>query len=423
MNNIENQLDHPDRQTRLEALSQLSARVKSGETPTPERGGDVNNHIHTIYSFSPYSPAKAVWKAYMAGLSSAGIMDHDSVGGAEEFIKAAAMIDLPVTVGFECRCDFSSTALVGKRINNPDQKSVGYVAVHGIPHNRIADADAFLRPLRQCRNARNRLMTESINRIFGACGIQIDFSRDVLPVSKHDEGGSVTERHLLFALSKALTAKFGRGAELVRLLSEQFGIEMAPKTLGVLNDPDNELYHYDLLGVLKSGFVRDFYIDATGGECPPIADLLAFSDSIGAISAYAYLGDVSDSVTGDKAPQKFEDDYIETLFAELGRLGFKAVTYMPSRNTRRQLERVMGLCRGHKFLQISGEDINSPRQRFICEAMRGDGFKHLAASTWALIAHERRAERDPAQGLFGAMSVASHPDLDERVEFFSQSLS
>ena len=72
--------------------------------------------------------------------------------------------------------------------------------------------------------------------------------------------------------------------------------------------------------------------------------MIALADKIGAVSAYAYLGDVGDSVTGDKKPQKFEDDYLDELFDVLKELKFNAVTYMPSRNTHEQLDRVRALC-------------------------------------------------------------------------------
>ena len=68
---------------------------------------------------------------------------------------------------------------------------------------------------------------------------------------------------------------------------------------------------------------------ATCWRCP---------SDVGAISAYAYLGDVGDSVTGDKRAQKFEDDYLDELVPYLKELGFRAITYMPSRNTKAQLD-------------------------------------------------------------------------------------
>ena len=45
----------------------------------------INNHIHTTFSFSPYSPTAAAWRARAEGLCTAGIIDHDSLGGNREF--------------------------------------------------------------------------------------------------------------------------------------------------------------------------------------------------------------------------------------------------------------------------------------------------------------------------------------------------
>lgn len=112
------------------------------------------------------------------------------------------------------------------------------------------------------------------------------------------------------------------------------------------------------MGALKSDLVEKFYIDATD-ECPDVRDVIELGRKVGAISAYAYLGDVGDSVTGDKKTQKFEDDYIDLLFDVIDELDFNAVTYMPSRNTMEQLKTVRTYCDKYNLFQISGEDINS----------------------------------------------------------------
>ena len=110
---------------RLAALRELKAVAEP-----PVQGVFVNNHIHTSYSFSPYTPTSAVYFAWKAGLRTAGIMDHDSISGAKEFIEAGKIMDMPVTCGVECRVNVKGTALEGKRINNPDQLSCAYLAMH-----------------------------------------------------------------------------------------------------------------------------------------------------------------------------------------------------------------------------------------------------------------------------------------------------
>ena len=105
---------------------------------------------------------------------------------------------------------------------------------------------------------------------------------------------------------------------------------------------------------------------------------------------YAYLGDVGESVTGDKKAQKFEDDYLDEVIACLKDIGVPAVTYMPTRNTPEQLARLRRLCDENGLFQVSGEDINSPRQSFIIRAMENPMFANLIDATWKLIDHENK---------------------------------
>ena len=413
------QLNDNDVNLRLESLRKLMAMVDSGELARPVNGGHVNNHIHTTYSFSPYSPSKAIWMAYTSGLTTAGIIDHDSISGAKEFIEAGKIIGMATTIGAECRVDFSATPLKDRKINNPDQKSVAYMTLHGIPHTKIGEVSEFFRPYLAERNKRNALMVERINRLLSSAGVTLDFDRDVLPLSRFSEGGSVTERHILFGLSLKLVDKFGKGEKLVSFLKNAMKLAVSAKLENLLLDPQNPYYEYDLLGLLKGEMVEAFYIDATA-ECPDVKDVLRLAQSIGAISAYAYLGDVGDSVTGDKKSQKFEDSYIYELFDLLKELGFNAVTYMPSRNTMEQLRRIKDLCGKHGLFQISGEDINSPRQSFVCKAMENKEFDNLVESTWALIGHEKAATEDITKGMFSQETIRRYPELEERTRVFKE---
>lgn len=412
-----NGLNDKSRDVRLSSLKKLM-ELEQEEGGRKPASSDVNNHIHTIYSFSPYSPTKAIWMAYNAGLSTAGIMDHDSVSGAVEFIEAGKMAGVAATVGLECRVDFSGTALKGRLINNPDQDTIGYVALHGIPHSSLDYIKEYLKPLVAHRNARNTKMAENLNSIFAKYRIVLDFKKDVMPLSSFNEGGSITERHLLYALSLKLIEAYGKGPGLAGFLKRELALEIAPKLEGYLSDPANPYYAYDLLGVLKSGLVSRFYVKADL-ECPDAGEFIAFARKTGGIPAYPYLGDVGDSVTGDKKSQKFEDSYLDLLFEVIAEEGFNAVTYMPSRNSAAQLERLRGLCSEKGFFQISGEDINQPRQSFVCEAMRREEFRNLTDSAWALIGHEAAAETAEG-GMFSAAAVARYPDLETRIGVYKE---
>ena len=381
----------------INELREIYEKNLRGELPAPEDTIYVNNHIHTTYSFSPYDPTAAVYMAWKNGLKTAGIMDHDSASGIREFLAAAEVIGMPVTCGVECRVDMSMTALNGKRINNPDQNSIAYVAMHGIPHQNIEAVDAFFAPYREKRNQRNRKMCENITQLVKPYGLSLDFDADVLPLSNYAQGGSVTERHILYALAKKITAIYQTPAEVVNFLVNEMKLALSQKVIDQIANGDQtpEYYEYDILGALKSNMVEKFYIDATD-ECPKVADFVEMVHKNGGIAAYAYLGDVGNSVTGDKKAQKFEDDYLDELVDVIKEYGFDAITYMPTRNTPEQLDRLTKLCQTHGFFEISGEDINSPRQSFRCKALDDPAFGHLIDATYTLIGYETLASQDLA---------------------------
>ena len=382
--------------------------------PFPVMGTDVNNHIHTTYSFSPYSPTAAAYKARMAGLCTAGIMDHDTLGGAREFIKACGLLGIGGTCGVECRVSFEGTKLADRRINNPDQKGVAYMLLHAVPHDKIEETDAFFAPLREKRNLRNRKMVAGFNEMAKETPFHLSFEKDVLPLSLYAEGGVVTERHIASAIAYALEAHAGRGAAFIRCIEESFHKRVGESYAKLFLQENNPYFHYDAIGFVKAELLPDFYVDAHE-ECASVQEVLALSERVGAISAYAYLGDINQSVTGDKRAQQFEDSYLDELFDVIAELGFRAVTYMPTRNTPAQIQRLREKIHEKNFFEISGEDINQPRQSFVCTAMQGKAFDALRDSAWAMVAHERRKE-----GLFSDAMCARYPDLQQRVSAFAQ---
>ena len=358
---ILNKLNAPTREERLANLKEI---LKTTEFP-PMVPQYINNHIHTTYSFSPYSPTAAVYAARMEGLCTAGIIDHDSISGAREFLAAAELVGMPVTVGMECRVSMNGTAMQGKRTNNPDQVGVSYMTIQSVPHDKIETLNAWFAPYRAARGRRNRAMVEKINALLD--GIALDYDRDVLPLSEAKEDGGVTERHLMYALAKKMVVKAGKGQPMVDYLAS-IGLNLSAKQQAQMLDTAYPFYEYDLLGILKSAFVPKIYIDATE-ECPNVRDVAKLCNDIDALLCYAYLGDVTASVTGDKKAQKFEDDYLDDVIACIKDCGIRAVTYMPTRNTPEQLARLRRLCDENGLFQVSGEDINSPRQSFVIKAM------------------------------------------------------
>ncbi len=409
-------LNSDKREERNAALDEILGRIERGEI-VRERTDEVNNHVHTFHSFSPYSPSGAVYEAWEAGLGIVGLVDHDTMSGAGEMIAVSERLRVASTLGFEVRVSFRHTPFSGHRINNPDSAGIAYICVHGVPHTRIEEAEAFLLPIREARRKRSRTITEKINRL--SLGVSLDYEKDVEGISHVNEGGTVTERHILYALAGKIIDKYGKGKGTVEYLSEHLHIVLDPKAESRLLDKENPYYRYDLLGVLKTMLLPAVYMEPDEDECPDVRDVLAFSERIGAVSAYAYLGDVERDVTGDKKREKFEDEYLDDLIPYLRKLGFRAVTYMPPRNSEKQMKRLIALSRENGLMEISGVDINSPRQSFSSPEVLSPVCRHLVDSAWALVAHEKLSSEDSRFGLFSPDNPMITLPLEKRIEIYA----
>lgn len=381
---------------------------------------EINNHVHSTFSFSPYAPEEIPAKAKEAGLGTVGIMDHDSVSGCAAFLDAAKTVGIAATAGCEMRVNMDGTLVEGRKTNNPDEPNVSYIAFHGIPRTKFAEVEEFLKPIHDARVARDRNEVEKLNAVLAERGAPtLNFDADVVPISQEAKGGSITERHILYALSLKLIDTYGKGEKLISFVEEQMQIPIPAKLKEMLSDEENPHYAYDLLGVFKSSLVPLFFIRSGKEECVNVQTAVDFANEIGAIPAYAYLGDVGESPTGDKKAEKFEDDYLDELVPELRRIGFKAITYMPPRNTREQMVRLQKLCRENGLMEISGVDINSSRQSFNCPILLEPEFRHLADAAYALIAHEKLAAEKPELGLFHTQNPMASEPLEKRIEKYA----
>ena len=410
-------LNADTKEERLVALKKVKELIDLGMIERKVCEGIANNHIHTTYSFSPYSPTAAAYFAWQAGLETCGIIDHDGVGGCKEFLEASEIMGIPATCGLECRVRTDGTKLYGRMINNTDQKSIAYVVMHAIPINVLDEIDGLFRPLREKRNERNQKMCYRLNDYLDPFGISIDYEGDVLPLSRYNEGGTVTERHICLALVNKLKEMLGSSKAIIAFLIEKLNIPISKLEEGRILEENPFYYDYDILSILKKNLVEKFYIDAYE-ECLHIKDFINVTKKYGCISAYAYLGDVIDTSEGDKKTQRFEDSYLEILMQELKKLGFDAITYMPSRNTRYQLSKVMKLCEKQEFFEINGEDINSPRQKFSSCFENDEMLDHLKDMTYALIGHEIAVTKDIGCSMFSENIKNRFPKIKDRISFY-----
>ena len=153
-------------------LTALQSWVEKNRENLPPLNKQTNNHIHTIYSFSPYTPSMAALKAREAGLSVAGSVDHDSISAAAEMTEACRILGMGSVTGFEVRVSFKHTRFADVKLNNPDSAGIVYMTVQGIPASKRDLAALFLKPLRDARKKRSIAMTEALNKIITEAGLK-----------------------------------------------------------------------------------------------------------------------------------------------------------------------------------------------------------------------------------------------------------
>jgi hypothetical protein len=412
-------LEVDDERQRLAALRDAFESDAGGVRSAP-LGDEVNNHVHTRYSFSPYGPSSVAYHARRAGLRVVGSVDHESISAAGEMTEAAAICGIGSTVGCELRVSFDGTPFADKRLNNPDMVGNAYIVIHGVPEGSIEPFAARLQPINAAREARNRRQVANLNSIISPLLGTLDYDTDVRPLSWAHAGGSVTERHILYALAHRVNDEVSSPDQTTTLLRDRLGIDVSARIGECLDNGDNPHRLYDLLGVFKSELVPRFFVSPEPAESMPVAEATKMALELGAIPAYSYLGDVTASPTGDKKAQTFEDEYVDELVPYLPQLGFLAITYMPPRNTAAQLARLQALAQEQGLMEISGVDINSSRQSFHSPESQGGAFTHLVESTWALVGHEIAARDGIDRGIFGDASPVTGAPLGDRIAHFAE---
>ena len=153
---------------RIDAL-----RVVAATEQFPEWVPESNNHIHTCFSFSPYTPTHAALLARRAGLRVVGSVDHDSIGAAAEMSEATSILGMGSVTGFEIRARFGEgTPLAQRKLNNPDSEGVAYMTVQGVPASAREKVAAWLAPKRAARLERTLAMAERANTILTDLGLE-----------------------------------------------------------------------------------------------------------------------------------------------------------------------------------------------------------------------------------------------------------
>ncbi len=392
---------------RLKAIKLLNKAEERNPTLIPEKKKDRGLiSVHTDYSFSPFTPSLAAYMAYKSGLNCVCISDHDTLSGVNEFRQACGLLGIECAAGVQLRAKFYDGK--GVVLNNIYEKDVGFVSVRGISPKVIDAFNAELEPLRALRVERDLAMVEKFNRRLSKYGVQIDFEKDVKPLARLKEGGTITERHILYAFAQKLINKFVYADKILSFITDDLSIKVEGEYLSALSDTKNPYYAYDLVDCLK-GEIGFFYI--------PDKDLLSAQKAVelahkyGALISYCYVGHLRR--VGEQAEEGSLS--IKELASYLSKLGFDGLEFFPGTVEDCVAEELKAAAEENGLILVGCTDIHSPRQHFNAPAVEED----LVRNKWAIIGHEKCVEYDLQDGINTEKSKAKNPDLNARLGIYA----
>ena len=367
---------------------------------------------HTFYSFSPYSPSRAAYRAYQSGLGVVGISDHDSLAGVGEFAAACDILGIECSRGLQLRCRFYSG--MGRWLNSFYERDIGFVSIRGIPQREVAALDKEIAGIRARRAERARKMVEKFNSRLKKYGMVLNFERDVKAASMYRSGGTVTERHILYALAQKLIKKFGNADAILEFIQKNLGAEIEEEHLLALSDINNPYYAYDLVSCLKHE-VRFFYVPAD--DVLSAKDVVSLAHRHGGLITYSYVGVAKRIYEDREETVVLEDGYLEELMRDLGHFGFDAIEYVPAGVSAERAELLSALAAENGMFTLPYSDLNSPRQLFVGE---GDMPAELIRNTWAVVGHEKSVNYNLEDGLNTEKSKEKTPDLEARLILYAE---
>ena len=419
---------------RLKNLRQL-VESNHGGINDVSPGTQVGNHLHTTFSFSPYSPSLAMFLAKLSGLRGVGVVDQDSIGAAEELEEASNVLGMGATLGVQLQVNFEGSALAGTQLNSRRGTDVGHIVIHGVPHTELDHVWRFLKPVQDARHARQRKQVQRLNKLLGKQRIKpLDFEKEIAKPSEASVGGSVTGCHAMHVLAERIVRRTKRGRAVSEYLRDEMKLDVPDWMEERLLDAKNPYYLYDLTEFLADELTGEVALSPNKSECVSVEDAVSFANEVGGIPCYMYRGaaespDTADAEgdsaqgSGDAAapgPQRFEQSHMEQLVPALRGIGFRALSYSPRRNGHAELERLQQLCAEHGLMELSSIRVQSNRTPFVAEELEQDAYRHLTDSAWALIAHEKLSACNPRLGLFAAGNPYYDLALPERIRKYSE---
>ncbi len=353
----ENDLNSLDGAVRRNAIAELRELDRTRKVRVEEPGEWHNMHCHTFFSYNGwgFSPSRVAWLAKRSGWFAAGIVDFDVLDGVEEFLQAAAQLNLRASAGMETRVYID--ALKDAEINSPGEPGVAYHMGVGFTSDQVPAAQReFAEQLRATAAGRTRKIVELVNPALPE--IALDFDADAGGLTPR---GNVTERHVCEAYRRKAESVYADRAARAAYWSGKLGL--APQEIAAIVDNPAKLEAAIRAKMMKKG--GPGYIPADPKSFPELAAMNRFTAACGAIPSIAWLNGLS---AGEADPGKLLDLHLSH--------GVAMVNFVPDRNWNvsdpaksqqlvNEMEKLLAAAAERDLPVMVGTEMNAPGLKLV----------------------------------------------------------
>lgn len=310
---------------------------------------NVNNHIHTPYSFSAFENMEQAFQlAKEENITVLGINDFFVTDGYKEFYEHAVKNNIFPLFNIEFIGLLKKEQIEGIRINDPSNPGRTYFSGKGLDHPVHLDTKykMTLEILKLESQKQVVLMIEKLNDHLKKIKSNLSFSYDEIKSNYAKE--LVRERHI----ARALRVEINKlGYPEIKL--QDFLKQLYNGKESIVDHSDNAAFEGELRSnLLKAGGVAFVPEDDRAFlEIPEVIDIILHA---GGIPTYPVL---LDNAAGEIT--EFERDF-ERLYKRLTGLGLYSIELIPNRNKLEVLEEFVTFFHNKGFIVTFGTEHNSP---------------------------------------------------------------